>query len=576
MKKFIAFLCVGVCSFALFGCNQDGDGSKSPAQTVKNYDIEYGTTYTVPYFDGCTYSLKNSKGEDVELLQNDFYVDDKAGYTLNITGDVNLQYVYRVVDKTAPEIRSSFAYKYVKADEASIALPSVTCKDAYDGEIQPSYKVFYDGGEVAVENGSFANQGVGVYELSVTAKDAAGNEAKEVISYNVTNDVSSLKVIGAFDTPYGVEHIGNARGLTASYSEDFAYAGESGSTKLYVNGDQYFVPAFILHNLGDADMSDSAGFSFSVYNDLDIEASFTVNWIKNYVLPSKQWTTVSFTKEKYDELMNDEWFIENSNLIYGAEGRTDISNIDGMYLAFFTQDGTGLKKGNFYISNMYEIPKYTATQFDAEITALKALPEEDLSLDIVKKHMDIYSFMDLGEQGKVTTYGALQKMYKEYLFKGVTIVEDKLFYFDEEVGARQVSTGKNNDYGNPCSVAYTTEKAYGTEKGSLKFTNLASWNAHLQFTSPYGDTTAYSSIYFYVYVDSSIPLAYTILDGHGYSSADQTDAVAIPSNEWVRIEMPLTSGLGSLSEIYFHDVTWNNTVPATATIYFSAVYGVKA
>ena len=131
-------------------------------------------------------------GEEIALSGNAFTPtvagEYEAVYSATDAND-NTATVRQVIsvadDIAAPVISGGLENSVVKKGEA-VSVTAASATDNCDGSVTVTYKVYYGTEEVAVENGSFKAENIGVYRVEYTARDSSGNVANKNVEITVT------------------------------------------------------------------------------------------------------------------------------------------------------------------------------------------------------------------------------------------------------------------------------------------------------------------------------------------------------------------------------------------------------
>ena len=319
-----------------------------------------------------------------------------------------------------------------------------------------------------------------------------------------------------FDSEYGLlQTEPYAMGCKLSYSTEKAYGDEKGSLKLTGTADSWFMYVRLTET-EDINLAEYKYIEFYIYADFDAPAKIVENhgFLDGQPavnLRAKEWTKVRFA--------------------IPLDG-----NVINVGMALGLQDGNhGVDSGafNFYISAMYAVTDETTAE---DVTSLitNARADGNITKEEYEAVQVLYEKLSVQEKEKVTNY---KPFVKEYYLSRDGVPTDKanrLTYFDSEYGLLQTEP-----YAMGCKLSYSTEKAYGDEKGSLKLTGTAdSWFMYVRLTETEDINLAeYKYIEFYIYADFDAPAK--IVENHGF--LDGQPAVNLRAKEWtkVRFAIPL-------------------------------------
>ena len=528
--------------------------------------IEYGESYSVPFYSGCSYTLKNSKNKEIELYNYTFFVDDFGGYTLSIGGK-NLTIHYKVVDSTAPIIRSEYPFKFVYKLNEKVVLPTINVTDNSNGETNVSYKLTNDndGAEVSVQNGGFIPTEYGQYTLTVSATDEKGNMAKKEVYYNVTSDYNELtSVIANFSGKNGVNHIVNERGINVSYNDQVKFANEMGSTALYVNGDSWFQVNFQLHAPLIYDLTNTKGFGLNVYNALNTDIFMTINWAFVYTLPKGQWTEVFIPAKEYGK------FATCDSPMFSA--KSDIDDITGMYFALYTADGTGLSKGSVHFSDMYVVNDISTNGLANYAQELSTEVVTENNMTKIKTFFKVYNSLSANVQASVTAYDAVYANYVDYMIDKyqVTDYQDTYISFSNEIGlAQTVITNAGFEIND--------EKSLFSGEKTLELISASAWYIQID-TEFFLTDNEYNKISFYVWAPeySTYKGDYKFYLNYLNETEGVTQEKSLVSG-WNHVEIDLNGGF---KDGYFNiycgvNKAWEDMLPSGLEFRITDIKGVN-
>ena len=142
----------------------------------------------------CSVSVKDSKGNPVEVLFDRFNVESMDGYTAETTiiGHGLKRNINIIVEDRSAIFIEEFSNKLIAGFVGEeYDLPNVQASKVSGEEIVAEYKVYYQNGnaleEVKVENQKFTPTERGVYTLEISATDSIGQNASKTAKFNVRN-----------------------------------------------------------------------------------------------------------------------------------------------------------------------------------------------------------------------------------------------------------------------------------------------------------------------------------------------------------------------------------------------------
>lgn len=564
LKKLKWITLAGCAIFAALGfaaCNEE-----TVLKTSEEFD--YGeSVYLYNYVDG-TYEVRDSKGETVEIFYDTLLISDDAGYTITYEGENGkgeLQIVVR--DDGKPRINVPYRKKYVEIG-SQVPNMAITVTDTHDGEL-PYDSVLKKDGQTCADN-RFAD--AGKYEYVITAKDSAGNETTETIVFEAVEEGSrKLYTVADFSDEYGLQQIFELYGYNAEYTTEIHPQNEKGALKLTQNYDSHDTQSFRLKDLFITDLTDYGMFYMEVYSTADIPIKFSVNYGKDYEIPSKTWTEVAVTAADYMAVTSG----SHNNVISSIYSKDDINGIlFGTFIDWFT-----MQMKEIYIGSIYAVPYVNAGTMNRliEDTDREEDPETmSERFDWVEK---IHSCMPGSELQRVTGYYELgtKVLKSDRALKGYEIADNQLAAFDDIIGEKQASTYFSYGY-------YTDRISYGDEKGSFCLVSTGGWRADVVLTMPFKQSiVSYSSLYVWVYHEDA-RAEYSM--GFGDS---QTQSIVVPAGVWTKVYLDDLSGISNgvdgnitytntptqnnIRELTFYIFAdkWNTMVPAGATFYLSNI-----
>ena len=131
-------------------------------------------------------------GEEIALSGNAFTPtvagEYEAVYSATDANDntATVRQVISVADDIAAPVISGGLENSVVKKGTEVSVTAASATDNCDGSVTVTYKVYYGTEEVAVENGKFKAENIGVYRVEYTARDSSGNVANKNVEITVT------------------------------------------------------------------------------------------------------------------------------------------------------------------------------------------------------------------------------------------------------------------------------------------------------------------------------------------------------------------------------------------------------
>ena len=361
-----------------------------------------------------------------------------------------------------------------------------------------------------------------------------------------------------------------------SYSTEKAYGNENGSLKV-----NFMVSPtnWVNINTSAKTLIDEEYIEFYVYNDSDQYKAMCVGWHvpvntndknKNYmILEPNAWTQV---------------WSKSTDL-------TDSGNSSGAFevcgLSDLTDRRACAPEGALYFSSVTKIRPSQEAQ--SVIDEIAGLSNRSSRADLETAMANYQALAPIDKQA-VSNYDALKGLISAYWTTDLDAAKvndaNTLLYFDEEFGSVQVTS---TDRGI-AAYGYSTEKAHGTETGSLKiefyekapgFMPVAGW-MNIRTTATTNIDKDY--ILFYVYNDCNQykGLAVGYIDpsnsGYGY--------IVLQPNAWTKVlckSSDLTQGIadkatppnynyrGAIQIVALSDLSGRSVRAPEGALYFSSV-----
>ncbi len=339
-----------------------------------------------------------------------------------------------------------------------------------------------------------------------------------------------------------------------SYDESFVNAnGGKGSTKVRV-GDAWGASLKLAYPYVDGEYSttDVDVYEDSIYGTV----TFGVYWKgqsqkqmlvrfngQTQAITSGEWNEVTF--KLYNQSFKNAtlYFYAGSDVVYGG----------------------WLSNTEFYLSSFYVTKAITVDEVEGKIDALinanisaKSFLNSEQYQDTIKA----YNELSVSKRSLVSNKEALRKEMQAKLsaYYGVEMSGNKVFFFDSELGVRQV---------NPvnATVEYSTEIRYGEEAGSLKITSERAWEAGVDLLFPFNKSSNLADSYtFRVYLEGARNVTVQFATYNSYS-----EDLVLTAGRWTEITIPKGMLLEE-NRLYAFVDGWNALLPAGVTVYLSAMY----
>lgn len=412
-----------------------------------------------------------------------------------------------------------------------------------------------------------------VLDLIVSYEALGAMDRAEVVGYDeflrdyyLTRDEVPVDAEGRFtyfDSEYGLQQI-EVRGSSATlaYERAIAYGDESGSIK--VSGKSGTGSSWRIYlglkgtenvNIGMYQYIEFYIYSDNAYgiDDIEIAGGSRGGFNKGgEAIPLKlgAWTKVRLA-------IPADRVIFDTDMLCFQRKNSDNHGLDS-------------ENYNFYLSAIYGVPYEidgeTLKNEIEELIAGGTISEEDFNMV-----NELYAKLTAGEKEAVTNYKQFQKTY--FLARdGVPTGEaNRLTYFDSEYGLQQIK-----GMGDSCTAEYTTAKAYGEEKGSIKFTCTNKWNVYVGLTEIEDiDLSKYAYIEFYIYVENEYN--YTMRIGsERYNKGGEV--ITLQPNEWNLVRLPVKADAllaTDFLQLLGRDGNTGLDSPKYA-FYISSIYGISA
>ena len=492
LAAIFAFICV--LSFAV-GCKTAANYDYETFQ--KTYTCEFGSLFSLPArsYKGksVVYEVK-ADGKTVEVFNNAFAVTVMADHDVTVKykdGKTISRFTVIPKDAQAPEIffdKTSFI-AYVGE---SFKLPEITVTDNVDGKISNyTRKLYFNGKEIDFAK-TVTPQAVGQYEYKVTAADDSGNKSEQSAYFPIKERKNVHDTVFALNSDYGMtEQIKPVFGANFSISEEIRY-GDEPSLKIDFD-ESVDTLSFKFGNAYIKDISDYGYLFFSVYSDLSVSKTISVNWTSLYGASLKKGEWVDFIIP-IDERLTGTSF----NSLIAASDWTNPENI-----ILFLQSGKTRIGGSLYLSNIYLIKTDKETFLSEGREYLGETTSNSFRNGYKKLTADFNSLADTDKDESVKQ--AMQQIKQTYFrleveASGGTYNPDTLLYGSRAFTKNMIRPAADNW----SAVSYDTQKKRTPDSdGSVAITFVKEFNqpnACLKITdAPFDDSGSYTYARFYAY-----------------------------------------------------------------------------
>lgn len=491
---------------------------KNDEKPIGPYYAEYGQEYVLPDLGG-EVTVTDADGNEVTVTDGRFLVDKTTDYTIVVkAGKITYRGTIVVQKREVPTIYSSSRIVYGTVNTA-VALPEVSASaDGASVDVVATMKK----GETAIDiTGGFAPDEVGEYTYVLTATNGS-KTVTETIPVYIEEADGWTKKIASFDKPYGVNHIREDYGISASYTSEIRYGTEAGSTKVTIDSSEAKSEAmFAFSDLHIKDWTNVEGVKMYVYTDNTLPSNFMFNWGTGYttLMPNK-WAQVFVSKADIGKLKN-----------INIDGDLDLTSMDGINVEVISPiNGHG--KYNIYFSAFYVAEKDVVTTGEVKemISEFVGLTEFDRNK---KEALEIaYNSLTDEEKNTVKTEydayeGKMQSFVdaeKQKLAEAGENTEGVLVYTDREFGQFQMSNLNS-------LTSYTERIKYGEEAGSTAVQGYGFYlDARLRFPTA---QMAYNvdKIEFAVY-NANSKIYYAVA-----FNPDGSEQIALAPRAWTKISL---------------------------------------
>ena len=446
-----------------------------------------------------------------------------------------------------PVIETEFEIAYGTVN-AEIDLPKYVAH--LNGEaIEAAAEMKNEKGETVDLTNGFIPRETGEYVYTISAEKNGAERRKEVRFYVEPNADDYENKIASFDKPYGVNHFRQATGISVSYSTDYKYENQAGSTKVSIDHGMGKELYFSLGNLHIKDLTDGKGLILYVYNDNPGHLNLYFNWTNSVTLMPNCWNKIYVNEvglqaleKSYNALLADNF---------------SLSSIDGLEIEL-GRLATSDCRYDLYFSAMYALEEDISVNIDG----LKSMIDEFISSgDKTQAKIDeieeIYASLTDEEKSLVSDYELFRNAVIDFYKSGAGIIGDKAVAFDEEIGVKQISEIAG------ATLNYSTLYQYGDEQGSAEI-NIYGFDAQLTIGYPFIEDIRrydYMQIYFYnpTYID------YVLFNRIG------GEDVTLRAKEWTEVKFELNK-VDTLNDavIWIYSGDWYKGLEYGVKIYMSA------
>ncbi|MBQ8684959.1 MAG: hypothetical protein IJ514_02160 [Clostridia bacterium] len=361
----------------------------------------------------------------------------------------------------------------------------------------------------------YADSALGAKQF--TSKDSSGllsYDATKSCDTNGKNETGSIKV-----------KAGDSWGV--SLTLDYPVVGDSFSTNdLDVDGDSVY-----------------SEISFSVYVEPIAGRNLVCKAFDERVsIPSGEWVELTFKT-------NNKTVNGATLYFYGESKETYMNWASG---------------ATFYMTSVYGVKGLSVSEVNEKLAAVIAadIPAAEFEDDaLFIEAYEAFQGLSAAKRFRLTNATAFGNEIKEKLSEKYSLSADdnKALWLDTPLGEYQI--GLRN-----AAAEYTTERAYGSEAGSLKLSVTAgAWDSGFYPLLPYAEAT--SKYTFYIYLE------YTGKDRINFGSwSDDKKEFYLAANEWTRIELPVNAQVPMDEDyisVYCND--WAKALGQNITLYVSAV-----
>ena len=421
-----------------------------------------------------------------------------------------------------------------------------------DGEGITATSVMRDdaGKTVDLTNGFIPTQ-TGEYIYTISAKHDEVEASKNVYFYIEENSDYFKNKIASFDKPYGVNHFRQATGIVMSYSKDYKYDNQVGTTKVSVDSRKGGELYFSLGNFHIKDLTNSKGIIFYVYNNNPGHIKLYFNWTNATTLMPHTWNRVYL----------DESGLQKLEASYNPllEENFSLSSIDGLEIEL-GQTASADSVYDLYFSALYNLD----AELVVDVDAVKAVMDEfifsyEKTQAKINEIETMYNSLSDDDKQLVDNYNSFRNAVIDFYKKNIVLVKDKALYFDNEIGVRQVSNVKGANLEN------TTLYKYDNEQSSTLI-DIYDFDAKITIGYPFIENISgydYLTMHFYNPNLSD----YVLFNRIGGND------VVLKAQEWTKVDFDL-SDISTLNDavIWIYSGDWHVGLEYGVKIYMSAAY----
>lgn len=407
-----------------------------------------------------------------------------------------------------------------------------------------------NGATVDLANG-FTPARAGEYVYTISAKNGEVEAKEKVYFYIEENSDYYKNKVASFDKPYGVNHFRQATGIELSYTTDYRYENQAGTTKVRVDSRKGGELYFSLGNFHIKDLTESKGLIFYVYNDNPGHINLYFNWTNAMLLKPRSWNKVYVNESGLQEFEKS-----YSQLI---EDNFSLASIDGLEIELGQIAGAGSVYDLFF-SALYTLDEDISIKIDTVEAAMNEFIISNYkSQEKIDEIESMYNALSHDDRPLVKNYNAFRNEVIDFYKKDIDLEEGKAIYFDDEIGLRQIS----NTVG--ASLKNSTLYKYGDEKSSTLI-DVYGFDAQITIGYPFVDNIGcydYLTIYFY----NPTLTDYVLFNRIG------GEDVVLKSKEWTEVNFEL-SDVETLNDavIWIYSGDWYKGLEYGVKIYMSAAY----
>ena len=557
MKKIasltLALAALGACLFPACGSASEAGGAAFTAYL--------GSPFVLP-FDG---EVTDKNGNKIPLNGGAFTPTDTDGYYFTAGGR---KYAIEVKKNKPLTIATEFSEKYFIYESGAAAFPTVEVSGGV-GAITKQYRLYKGETPYYYADGAFIPDETGDYTLKVTATDDRGNSATATTVYHVVEEGDDRSnAIAVFDSETGVDHFTNVYGFKApEFTEEMAFGGERGSTKLQISSEHLFGQSFQLTNLFDTYISDDLGVYFNIYNAGAKALTIWINWSYSFQLQPGRWNEIYL-----DNIDESQW---SNNDIFADYITSE--NIDGLYFEM-SHGLTGSDNATLYFSNFYKIPLYGADRFNRIIENAEVTDDTAAHYKALTRAYHLFSSL---EKKRIHgfTEKVEEKLWRYYEEKYTSVyTEHKLVDFNSGLWSEQASVK-----GAKAQYLPAAEAAPNAKDGETGVTELISGNDSysVSVTIDMPTVSRYSSVeqnadLNYIYGGFGFSVYCPVIAGCEVYASVNGSYTTLDQGEWNELwhDHGNKKLRGNNIQFYLCKKTqWDTPFPEGTTFKISSIYG---